>query len=328
MSDGESFLSGASFLTDAGHHRSLSLAAAYPTPAEMYKATKGISSDWGIPGYDIPHKPATYRSPSFKVTKTKRTTVFDEVEKRSKDPDPTKYQADLTKVAIDRKHRPTYRAKRNTYVDMIFKTGSLSPGPGTHYPPDARKTEGDKKKSRGLSFNKADGASFLSEIAYQSLESPGAGQYFQEGKGPAKQLSASLRNNYFFMKSPTRPTKESLLGPGVYHHVDYVTDPKKEKLKPDPLHTTAPRPIMPKSKRVSVLELAAKQHKDVPGIGSYPDAMKTLECFPSDLKKVHFYAAKSKGPRFPETHIRSGSSAPGPGHYNYEDREEMLRKRA
>ncbi len=314
-------------MTDAGHHRSHSLAAAYPSPAEMYRASKGLSTDWGVPGYDIPHKPATYRSPSFKVTKTKRTTVFDEVDKRSKDPDPTKYQADLTKITVNRKHRPTFRAKRNTYVDMIFKTGSLSPGPGTHYPPDARKTDVDKKKLRGLSFSKADGASFLSEIAYQSNESPGAGHYFQEGKGPAKQLSSSLRNNYFFMKSPVRPVKESALGPGVYHHVDYVTDPKKEKLKSDPLRNSPPRPIMPKSKRVSVLELAAKQHKDVPGIGSYPDAQKTLESFPSDLKKVHFYASKAKGVRFPDTHIKSGMSVPGPGHYSTEDNEEMLRKR-
>jgi hypothetical protein len=118
----------------------------------MYRVGHGVVGDWGIAGYYVPKKPITYKSSSFRVTKTARKTMFDELEKRSKDPDPRKYQADLTKVVVDRKHRPTFRAKRNTYLDMIFKTGSLSPGPGAHYPPDEKTTDHDKKKGKGMSF--------------------------------------------------------------------------------------------------------------------------------------------------------------------------------
>ena len=323
MSDAGSL--GASFMTDTGHHRSYSLVDAYPSPSEMYRAGKGLSSDWGIPGYEVPLKSITYRSSAFKVTKTQRKTVFDEVEKRSKEPDPTKYQPDLTKNPQPKKHRPTFRAKRNTYVDMIFKSGSLSPGPASYYTQN-EKGEGDRKKTRGFGFNKADGASFLSEIQCQSMESPGAGHYFQETKGT--KLSSSLRNNYFFMKSaPVKPSKDTALGPGVYHHIDYVTDPKRDKLKTDPVRVSPPRPIMPKSKRVSVLEQAAKAAKDVPGVGHYQDAVQTLTCFPSDLKKIRFFTPKEKGARFPDTHIKARKAVPGPGHYSHEDREDALRKR-
>jgi hypothetical protein len=296
------------------------------SPEDMYKVTRGLTTEWGVEGYLVAKKSATYKRMDFKFPKSERKTFLDELKKRAGEPDPTKYQKDETKKRKPPEHKPIYKAPRNTYIDTILKNGGKTPGPGAHF----KKEKGDKgvtdpKKIKGVAFSKEEGLSYLSTCQYYGGETPGAGHYFQQPKGaPAKK---HLKPSFFFVapKAVKKPEKDKI-GPGSYYTTDYVQNPKKDKLKKDPVRSQSARPIMNKAKRITTAEQVPKVTLGFPGVGQYKDVNKTTEAFKTLSKDIHFYLAKEKQlHRFPEQDVAMRKFVPGPGAYKEEDDETKLK---
>ena len=315
MSDTDS-VSAISFLTPR-QEQSLSPAPpAYMSPGDMFKVITGQADGWGLAGYSVPKKAATYKRPCFTFPKSKRKTFLDTLAKRAEEPAPSKYQKDLTKGGLTPQNRPLFKAKRTTYIDDILKAGSISPGPGAHF----RDESGNSNRKKGPSFPKDCGTSFLSTCEYNAHETPGAGQYFQV---PAKSSPLSLKPNYYFLTAKHTPKAQtSTPGPGSYYTVTYVQNPKIDTLKKDPLRSQSVRPAMSKAKRITMIDQVTKRAKEVPSVGHYKEATRSLESFKSAPRDIHFYISKEKRlHRFPEQDIAVRKGVPGPGAYRTEDTE-------
>lgn len=324
--DGDS-VSAASFIMPERTHSAppVRKEQSYMAPEEMYKVVKGQVEEWGVEGYLVTKKPATYHRQDFKFSKGERKTFLDNLKKRASDPDPTKYQPDLTKGKKPPEHRPIFKAPRNTYIDTILKQGPKTPGPGAHFKTEKTSAmQADRKKIKGMSFGKEEGINYLTTYQYYAGETPGAGHYFQAPKNPPKK---AVKPNFFFVtpKVAKKPEKEKI-GPGSYYTTDYVTNPKKDKLPKDPIRSQSARPIMNKAKRITTAEQIPKVTKDVPPVGHYKDVTKTTETFRSAAKDIHFYISKEKNlHRFPDPDIALKKFVPGPGTYKEEDDETKLR---
>ena len=294
-------------------------------PDEMYKVARGQAENWGVEGYMVHKKSATYRRMEFKFPKKERKTFLDELKKRASDPDPTKYQQDLTKGKKGPEHRPIYKAPRNTYIDTILKQGGKTPGPGAHFKTEkGSKTEMNPKKAKGMSFGKEEGVNYLTTYQYYATQTPGSGHYFQVPKNPPKK---AVKPSFFFVapKAGKQPEKEKI-GPGSYYTTDYVNNPKKDKLYKDPVRSQSARPILNKAKRITTAEQIPKVTKDVPPVGHYKDVTKTTETFRTASKDIHFFISKEKNlHRFPDPDIALKKFVPGPGTYKEEDDETKLR---
>lgn len=289
----------------------------------MYKVSRNQTEEWGVDGYLVTKKPATYKRKDFRFSKSERKTFLDDLKKRANDPDPTKYQRDLTKGKKPPEHRPIFKAPRQTYIDTILKTGGKTPGPGAHLKSDT-KPDKDPKKIKGMSFGKEEGVSYLTTYQFYAGETPGAGQYFQQPKNPPKKTQ---KPNFFFITPKVvKKAEKEKIGPGSYYTTDYVQNPKKDKLPKDPIRSQSARPIMNKAKRITTAEQIPKVTKDVPPVGHYKDVTKTTECFKAASKDIHFYIAKEKQlHRFPEGDVNAHKYVPGPGTYKEEDDETKLR---
>lgn len=293
-------------------------------PEEMYRITRGLTTEWGVEGYQVTKKSATYKRKEFKFPKSERNTFLDELKKRANEPDPTKYQVDTLKHRKPPEHKPIFKAPRNTYIDAIIKVGGKTPGPNAYFKvPKGAKPE--IKKGRGVSFGKEQGLSYLSTCEFYGQETPGAGQYFQNPKG--SQSKPHLKPSYFFVvpKAEKKPEKEKI-GPGSYYTTDYVRDPKKDKLHKDPVRAQSARPIMNRAKRVTTAEQVPKVTLGNPAVGQYKNYTKTTDSFKTLSKDIHFYVAKEKElHRFPEPDVAVHKFVPGPGAYKEEDDETKLR---
>ena len=299
----------------------------YMRPEDMYRITRGLTEDWGVEGYTVNPKSATYKRLEFKVPKDERKTFLDVLKKRAGEPDPTKYQKDLTKHRKPPEHKPIFKAPRNTYIDVIIKNGPKTPGPGAHFKTAKGTTSEKTLKVRGPSFGKEEGLSYLSTCQVHGLETPGAGHYFQLPKASGNVVKATLKPSYFFvLPKPGKKLEKDRIGPGTYHAIDYVRDPKKDKLYHDPVRAQSARPAMNRAKRVTTAEEVPKVTKGVPPVGVYKNSTKTTESFKSLSKDIHFYVAKEKQlHRFPEMQVAQHKFVPGPGAYKEEDDETRLR---
>jgi len=296
----------------------------YMNPEEMYKVTRGLTTEWGVEGYEVTKKSATYKRKDFKFPKSARNTFLDHLKKRAGEPDPTKYQVDESKHRKPPEHKPIFKAPRNTYIDAIIKVGGKTPGPNAYFKlPKGSKSQTAKVK--GPSFGKESGLSYLSTCEFYGGETPGAGHYFQNPKGSVSK--PQLRPNYYFIapKVEKKPEKEKI-GPGSYYTTDYVRDPKKEKLTKDPVRAQSARPIMNKAKRITTAEQVPKVTLGNPPVGHYKNSTKTTEAFKTLSREIHFYVAKEKElHRFPEQEVAAHKFVPGPGAYKEEDDETKLR---
>ena len=316
MSDTDA-VSAVSFLTPR-QEQSLSPAPpAYMSPEDMLKVMKGQADGWGLEGYSVPKKAATYKRPCFTFPKSKRRTFLDALATRATDPAPSQYQKDLTKGKSAPQNRPLFKAKRTTYIDQIQKAGSSSPGPGAHFLDEDR---GKSTRKKGPTFPKEAGMSFLGTCEFNAREVPGAGQYFQGSPSPSP---LSLKSNYYFLTPKHTPKPQTnTLGPGSYYTANYVQNPKKDTLKKDPLRSQSVRPTMNKAKRVTMIDQVAKQAKDTPSVWHYKDPTKSFQSFKSAPRDIHFYISKEKKlHRFPEQDVAVRKGVPGPGAYRTEDIE-------
>lgn len=316
MSDTES-VSAVSFLTPR-QDQSLSPApATYMSPEDMFKVIKRQADGWGLEGYSVPKKAATYKRPCFTIPKSRRRTFLDALAKRAAEPGPTMYQKDLTKGMSTPQNRPLFKAKRTTYIDDILKTGSRSPGPGAHFLDEEK---GNSTRKKGPSFPKESGASFLGNCVFNAQETPGAGQYFRESLQPSPLY---LKKNYYFLSpKQTVKAKTSVIGPGSYYTVNYVPNPKKDTLKKDPLRSQSVRPIISKAKRITLLDQVAKHAQEVPSVWHYKEVTRSIESFKSAPRDIHFYISKEKKlHRFPEQDVAVRKGVPGPGAYHTDDVE-------
>ena len=83
---------------------------------------------------------------------------------------------------------------------------------------------------------------------------------------------------------------------------------------------------MPKSHPPTALEVRSKLTAFVPGVGSYERATAPLDGFITDPKKIRLALMKSEGNRFPEDVVKARAFTKGPGTYNQEDDEDILKK--
>ena len=302
----------------------------YMPPEEMYKVTRGIAGEWGIEGYEVPCKAILYGKEKHTFAKSLRKTQSEErLKVQGEIPAPGMYDPKVKFELKSKTHRPVFKAPRNTYIDAVFKAPKL-PGPGQYFPTDRNPSKPEAKKVRGAAIGLSSGLNYLSTCEFYGQESPGPGAYFQEAKGMKLAKTASEKPSHFF-RSPAAPKSKDkdLLGPGTYYTKDYVENIKSPlpKLYRDPIRTSVPRPIMPKSTPTTSLEVHARLTKFVPGVGFYENATKPLDGFVTDPKKIRLALNKEKGTRFPEDVIKSRTFTVGPAKYNPEDDEDELKKK-
>jgi len=48
----------------------------YMNPEEMYKVTRGLTTEWGVEGYEVTKKSATYKRKDFRFPKSARNTFI------------------------------------------------------------------------------------------------------------------------------------------------------------------------------------------------------------------------------------------------------------
>lgn len=301
----------------------------YMSPEEMYKVTRGIAGEWGIEGYEVPCKAILYGKEKHTFAKSLRKTQSEERFKvQGEIPAPGKYDPEVKFALKSTTHRPVFKAPRNTYIDAVFKAPKL-PGPGQYFPTDRNPSKPDAKKVRGAAIGLSSGLNYLSTCEFYGHESPGPGAYFQQQKELKIAKSASAKPSYFFRShGPAKSKDKDPIGPGTYFSKDYVENIKSptEKLYRDPIRTSVPRPIMPKSTPITALEVHAKLTKFVPGVGFYENSTKPLDGFVTDPKKIRLALNKEKGTRFPDDVIKSRMFSVGPGKYNQEDDEDAVKK--
>ena len=219
----------------------------YMSPQDMLKVRQG-EHGWGIPGYSVPRKSATYRSQCFTFPKARKSPFLQQTPSKA----PPTSTINSQKSA-DRLQRPTFQAQRITFIDTITRFAGQSPGPGSHSP------DFPSKPPHGVTFPKESGLSFISNTEFNAEQTPGVGHY---SPNPVK--SGPLKQSFFFT---TRKSRESIekkrdLGPGSYFKPSYVRDIKKDRLFNDPVRSQSVRPVMNKAKRVTVMEEIIKKAKE------------------------------------------------------------------
>lgn len=151
--------------------------------AEIYQIHKGNSGDWGIDGYQIPKHSQLPVVKESLFSKAKKADVFYMAQKKSKDPDPTKYSptSDQEKIRYWSPSNGKFsKSEKKTYIDEAVKASPKSPGPGTYHILEKGKQE--IRKAILGKMDKSEVVSFLSTTEFYAEESPSPGQYFGKGE--------------------------------------------------------------------------------------------------------------------------------------------------
>ena len=104
------------------------------TVPEMFQNTVVNKTGFGLDEYKIP-RTLNYIEKSHKFPKAHRSDIQREARKRSKDPDPAKYEPSVEatlKRCWTNSSGKFHKGNRKTLIDEVMKTGKLSPGPGQY----------------------------------------------------------------------------------------------------------------------------------------------------------------------------------------------------
>lgn len=111
---------------------------------ETYQMTQGDKGLWGVFGYQVPKTyDYTYHDIEHQFPKEKRTDAMMLAEKRSKEPDPSKYAPEtISKKSWKGPNALFSKSKKFSIIDEAMKLSARVPGPGKYIeePKDLKKT--------------------------------------------------------------------------------------------------------------------------------------------------------------------------------------------